>query len=500
LTYISVNFIYFLIIFLLAYSMIPQQRIKKLLLLAGNLCFYWWAGKAALAIIIGSAVVVYACARGVDWVYAGYRQKAPELSPPDRLGLFKEYKKKSIYIVAGALALLLGFLIYVKAGRYLGWEKNNRLLIVPLGISYYTLSMVGYLIDIYRDKVKCERNILSFMTCVTFFPHIIQGPISRYDKLLQQINNLPGFEYERLCNGLQLMLWGYLKKLVLADTLYLYTTNVFSNLSGYRLVNIVVAMVLYAVQLYADFSGCIDIVSGIAQIMGINLEKNFERPFFSQSAGEFWRRWHISLGQWFKDYIYMPIATASWFKGITKKIRKSRGRQWGIIISVTVPSLAVWVMTGIWHGTGLDYILWGLYWGSIIILSEILDNWYGKIRDRLGLSKENLFLRVFRMGRTFGFYCVGLLINTRSSVAYVDGNLERTVWENGIIIIGPMVLLAVECLQEKFHKQGKTIRGFLGKQRIVVRWTIYLAALMALAVFGRFGVGYDADTFIYASF
>lgn len=506
-TYISVNFIYFLIVFLLIYSIVPNTKVKQALVLAGNLCFYYWAGKSALVIVLGSALVVYLGTRIIDKTYAGYRAEATGMDPIDKVNLLKKYKKKSIYAVLGVVLALLAIFAYVKVGRYLGLNSVEltqfslgKNIIVPVGLSYYTLSMIGYLVDVYHDKVPCEKNIFTFLTCVTYFPHIIQGPISRYGKLMEQLKALPAFNYERMCAGLQLMLWGYLKKLVLADTIYLYTTSVFSNVAGYSIKSIAVATVLYAIQLYADFSGCIDISTGIAEVMGIKLDKNFVRPFFSTGAGEFWRRWHISLGVWFKEYIYMPIATASWFKKVVKKIRKSRGRQWGIIVSVAIPSLAVWLLTGIWHGTGIDYIVWGLYWGIIIIFSEIMADKYEKVKAKLHIKDEALWYRIFKTLRTFLIYCMGLYIIIESSVAYVAGNITRTNTENLIIVLGTIFLIGAECFAEYLSKKGETIRSFIAKKHLVIRWTIYFAGLLILIIYGRFGIGYNADTFIYAGF
>lgn len=506
-SYISVNFIYFLIVFLTLYSVVKKQSLKLIILLAGNIYFYYMAGKGALLIILCSAVIVFFGARWIDNIYSEYRGEAEKLTPPEKLKLFSEYKKRTKPIVGGIILLLLAVFTYVKLGKFWGWQETTltelslgESMIVPLGLSYYTLSLVGYLFDVYRDKISGERNVISFVTCVTFFPHIIQGPISKYDKLLAQLKNLPPFSYEGMCYGLQLMAWGYLKKLVLADTLSLYTSQVFTGAIETSVIIIVVATILYAVQLYADFSGCIDIVTGVSQVMGIRLDKNFNQPFFSRSAGEFWRRWHISLGVWFKEYIYMPIATASWFKNLVKKIRKKHGRQWGIVCSVAVPSFAVWILTGIWHGTGLDYVLWGLYWGILIIVSEIIQDKYKAWKELFHIKEEAFWYKVFTMARTFGLYCIGLAIIIPGSFAAVTGEVTRSALDNAVILIGVILFGAIEILLECFHSKGLSLRQYIAKQNIVIRWVIYFGAIFALVALGKFGIGYNADAFIYAGF
>jgi D-alanyl-lipoteichoic acid acyltransferase DltB (MBOAT superfamily) len=468
-----------------------------MILLAGSLCFYIRAGGEALFVVLGTALLVYGATRLIDKIYTPYREEAAVLTPPQRIKLFATYKKKTKWVLYATLFFVVGFFSLVKIQRYF-WPGG--VLIVPLGLSYYTLSMVGYLLDVYREKTACEKNVFHFVTAVTFFPHIVQGPVSRYDGLMKQIKALPAFEYERACFGLQLMLWGYLKKLVLADTIALYTTSIFSSVREFSIAGVALAVLLYAVQLYADFSGCIDIVSGISQVAGIELDKNFNRPFFSKSAGEFWRRWHISLGTWFKDYIYIPIATASGFKNLVKKVRKKMGRQWGVILSVSVPSLAVWILTGLWHGTGLDYMLWGLYWGAILIFSEIFSDGFAKLRAKLHIDENAKAYALFRMARTFLIYCGGLMIIIPGSFANATGYIQRTLTDNCIIVIGVLVLASVEIMQEVLHNKGMHIRSFIAQYPLIVRWSVYLLAVALLLIYGRFGSGFDADTFIYAGF
>lgn len=506
-SYISVNFIYFLIVFLLLYSIMKNQSWKLSILLAGNLFFYYMAGKENVLIILFSALLVFCGAVWIDRIYAGYRQIAGDMTPPERLKLFAEYKRRTRRIVGGIVILLLAVFAYVKLGRFWGWQEISlaefsfdKSVIVPLGLSYYTLSLVGYLLDVYHDRISCEKNIFYFVSCVTFFPHIIQGPISKYDKLLAQLRALPPFDYESLCYGLQLMLWGYLKKLVLADTLALYTVQILPYWWAYTKGYVLVAVVLYAIQLYADFSGCIDIVTGISQAMGIRLDKNFDHPFFSRSAGEFWRRWHISLGVWFKEYIYMPIATAGWFKNMTKKVRKKHGRQWGVVLSVAVPSFAVWILTGIWHGTGLDYILWGLYWGVLIISSEILKDKFSAWKSLLHIREDARWYEIFTMVRTFCFYCVGLAIIIPGSFKNASADVTRSMQDNVVIVAGVFSFFVIELVLECLHRRGLSLRRYIAEKNIVIRWAFYFGAIFVLLYLGKIGAGYNADAFIYAGF
>lgn len=312
-TYLSVRFILFLICFFIIYFIAPGIRLKQICILTGNCLFYLASGIDGFMLLLGTSIVAYGSSRLIEKKYASYYIEAERLDIPQQVRLFSGYKKKMRPFLLVSLLMIMGVLFCVKLGRYFMWTESG-LLIVPIGLSYYTLSITGYLIDIYAGRLLPEHNFLKFFTCVSYFPHIMQGPISRYDRLLKQMESLQSFSYDRMCRGLCFIIWGLFKKLVLADTLSLYTVEVFKKTADFAFAHIILAIIFYAVQLYADFSGCMDIVSGISNIIGIELDRNFACPFFSKSAAEFWRRWHITLGLWFRDYIYLPIANASWLK------------------------------------------------------------------------------------------------------------------------------------------------------------------------------------------
>lgn len=393
-SYNTVEFIFFLTVFLIIYWIMPNVKLRQAVILIGNLVFYWFAGWECLLLVVLTAIVVYGASRLMERIYAGFEIEKAGLTPKDRTVLFAKYKKRCLKFVLIGTIIVLGILVYIKIGRLLSWQEAESLsmllqpktILVPLGISYYTFSSVGYLLDIYWNKVKCEHNFLKLFLCITYFPIIVQGPITRYDKLIKQFDQLPAFDYERVCHGIQLMLWGYFKKLVIADRISLYTNTVFDNVGYYAGVEIVLAVIFDAIQIYADFSGCMDIVRGAAQGMGVTLDLNFKQPFFSKSAAEFWRRWHITLGAWFKDYVYMPIAMNPHFMKWTMNIRKKCGARMGQIASTAIPLIIVWLLTGLWHGTGKDYVAWGIYWGGLIILSSILTPELKKLTQALKID------------------------------------------------------------------------------------------------------------------
>lgn len=421
-----------------------------------------------------------------------------------------------------ALSLVVGVLVYCKFAEILSdilWQvftlDISWNVVVPLGISYYTFSSVGYLLDVYWKKAEHIGNYFKFLLCVLYFPQLVQGPIARYNRLEKELFMEHLFDYKQVCFGLQLMLYGYAKKMILADRLSLYTSAVFGNLQSYEGLVILVAVFASVFQLYMDFSGCMDIVCGASQIFGIKLDQNFQHPFFSTSTAEFWRRWHITLGTWFKDYVYMPVAVSKWLIKLITKIRNTFGKRAAKIVNTAVPLLIVWLLTGIWHGTGWNYVVWGLYYGTIIICSTLLAERYKKLADFLHIDRTTKLYRIFQMVRTFFVFAGGRLItapgtleNAWTAVKQMIGSFNPWIFWDGtlygmgldykdwcVVVIGLLLVRQISILQEK-----GSVREMIARRNIVLRWMVYYGAFFAILIFGMYGAGYNASDFIYGNF
>lgn len=523
-TYNSLQFILFFAAFLILYLLMPRVRLRQAVILIGNIIFYKLAGGFnMLAVLIGTSLVVYVTGRIIEHIYAGCETKKEGLTPKEAAALFAGYKKRAKKFLLLAFFVILGILFYVKLGKLFGFKEVARIsqlfalkrILVPLGISYYTFSSVGYLLDIYWKKAKCEHDYFKLLVCMTYFPHIVQGPIGRYDKLLKQFGELPGFSYERVCFGLQRMLWGFFKKMVVADRLTLYTAAVFAAPESFAGFEVLLAAVLCAAELYADFSGCMDIVIGAAETMGVALEENFKRPFFSKSAAEFWRRWHITLGAWFKDYVYMPIAMSPRFMKASVNVRKKRGNRAGQIFSSAIPLAIVWILTGLWHGTGADYIAWGCYWGVLIILGAVLAPDFKKWTERLRIDTGSFGWRLFQMLRTYFLFVIGRMFTVTGSLqgfaALVRGLFkEHRVWalfdgslythgldyKNFCVALAGILLIWISDMLGEHMR----IREALAKQPLVLRWLVYYGGIVLVLIFGMYGASYDASSFVYGGF
>ena len=522
--YNSITFLLFFSVFLILYLVQRTVRMRKLILLIGNLFFYTYAGDGSyLLIILLTSLIVYLTALFMGGIYGRFEKQSSELTKKERRAALITYKRLCFPILLIGLFFVLGFLFYTKIGGLLKWERVDSLadlrlsaVIVPLGLSYYTFSSVGYLLDVFWRKTTADRNYINVLLGISFFPTIVQGPIARYADLLPQFESLPGFDYRRVAFGVQRMIFGAMKKLVVADRLSIYSGAVFGSLPDYAGVEVFLAVLANAVSLYADFSGCMDIVIGAAECIGITLPENFRQPFFAKNAAEFWRRWHITLGAWFRDYVYMPIAMNPRFIKAGGFIRKKIGKRASAAFSTAVPLLVTWFLTGLWHGTGTDYIVWGLYWGILILIGSVFTPEFKKLTALLRIDPDSFGFRLFQMIRTFLLFGIGRMITaagefkgfflavhrlfaeTRFWVLFNDSlythGLERK--EFYVALFGIALIFLTDYLRER----GYHLRESLGRQFLPLRWTLYIALILFVIVFGMYGSAFDAASFAYGAF
>ena len=320
------------------YACPPPRRWQ--LLLGANLLFYAVLCPAALPVLAGSSFLVWWCGRRTA--------------------------KKPVFLAGLAAALLpLALLKYLPAA--LGWQGT---LANALGIGYFTLQLVSYLCDVRRGRILPEEKYARLLCYASFFLSITQGPFNRYDALMPQLDRPTVWNTDRVWRGVQRSAWGYFKKLAVADRAAVVVDAVFANPAAFDRTQLLLGGVLFTVQLYADFSGCMDIVQGISELFGITLEKNFDHPFTSRSVAEWWRRWHITLCQWMKDYVYFPLAVSPHLIKVGGKLKKRFNAKVGKAFVTIVTIGVVWLLTGLWHGASWNFILWGLYFAAWLILER----------------------------------------------------------------------------------------------------------------------------------
>lgn len=503
---------------------------RWIVLLLGSICFYVVAGAVKfLPFIVFTSAVVWLCARQIGRLYEEQEKalKAEGLDRNAKKEIREKYKNKAKQYLLLALILCVGILCVTKftkyAVRYLNLISqalngtqpfSAAWLLVPLGISYYTFSTVGYLLDVYWKRYTYENNFLRFFLYAIYFPHIVQGPISRYNLLGQELKKELRFDSRRVVFGMELMIWGFFKKLVIADRLNLFVSTVYNGQSRAGSIYLL-AMFFDAIQIYTDFSGYTDIVRGASQIFGVELEQNFNHPFFSKTVPEFWRRWHMTLGGWFKDYVYYPCTISHFMKQLNKKTKKSMSERGSRFVTVVIPVFLTWVLTGLWHGTGKTYLCWGLYYGTLITISSAFQPEFEKLTKVLRIRTDTFSWQLFRMVRTFCCFMGGRVLTSPGSLHntlmvvknmikyfhswyFFDGTM-LTFGIDGpqMVLIGVCILIlwAVSMMQERF-----SVREKLAEQNIVFRWIIIMAALFAVIIFGIYGIGYDASAFLYAQY
>ena len=474
--FLSLTFAVFFMISVICYYAVPKKMRWGVLLLS-SIIFYVWSVPYLLIYLLFSAVTTFAYGKWAE------QHKA-------------HGKGALALVIAANLTVLLFVKFYPLGQAKLNLPALN--IIMPMGISFYTLQVIAYCVDVYKGKTEAQQNVFKYLLFVSFFPQILQGPIPRYNQLKEQLFEGPAFDYRTVKFGFQLILWGMFLKMVIADRSAIFVNAVFPEYHLYEGTVLAVAAVLYSVQLYTDFLGCVCIAMGAAQVYGIELQTNFERPYMAVSIKDFWRRWHISLSSWLRDYVYIPLGGN----------RKGKLRRY-------INLMLTFLVSGIWHGSGLQYILWGLMQGGYQVSGEVLEPIRKKVRNVLKINETSVFYILWQRTCTFVLITISWVIFRSANLRAGLSMLKRMVtdftpwvlfdgrlYEFGIsshsfiaLILCILVMMVVE------HQQEKTpIRELLECQHIIVRWSIYLAAIAVVAVLGVYGPGYSATQFLYGQF
>lgn len=529
---LSVSFMALLAGVLIFYYLFPQRH-RWIVLLCASTIFYLAAGAGSFVYMLITSVAVYAATLYMQRVADEQKAyfKANKLSREEKAAVKKKNRKKRKAALLAALFVSLGLLCFFKYYHFAleqfnlvaGWfglarAKDAMRLIVPLGISFYTFQSVGYLADVYSEHVKPQKNYFRLLLFISFFPQITQGPISAYESLSETLYAGNRADEKNLIWGLQRLLWGFMKKMVIANTLAQSTSVLFEHYESYAGVAVLLGAFLYLIQLYADFSGYMDMMCGFCQMLGIRLTENFNRPFFAKSVQEYWRRWHISLGVWFRKYVYYPIGVSSWNLKFSKICKKKLGKHAANCLPPTVALLATWFLTGLWHGASWGYIIWGLLNGLFIILSLWLAPVYERSREILHITDSSKFWKIVRILRTFTIVAllevlpeVGTLSEGFNFWACIFANwrIPATIAEllpfvhlrNFNKLIG--FLAAMGCLLLLFIasllQRRKPVREYFNALPVWLQIILLAALVMLIASFG-IQASWGAEGFMYANF
>lgn len=519
---LSLEFLVLMAALLAVHYCLPV-RFRWCSLLAASLVFYGFAGWSGMAYLGGVTLLTW-----LGGLYMG-RCRAMEkaaLTEGDKAEAWRREQKRKRWLFWTVL-LVIGGMVFIKYADliHLGanalyialTESRTPLtamqLIVPLGLSYFTFQSVGYVVDCARSKVQLEKNPLKYLLFLSFFPQITQGPITTYKQLMPQLLSPARFEPVAFVSGFQLALWGYFKKLVLADRLAPVTETIAKGTDqpGWL---ILLGVALYAIRLYADFSGGMDVIRGAAKMLGVDVAENFRRPFFSTNVAEYWRRWHISLGTWFRSYLFYPLTTSRFGLALSKLGQRLFGKKVGRMLPGVVATFVIFFLIGVWHTANWNAVIYGAYFGVMLSLALLMEPLFKKLRMLLHISAKAWWWKAISLVRTWGLTLLAqyfaftagpeqswaLLTGTFQNWSFVKAGEALTALmvslEWYIALAAMVIVLIIDLLCER----GVDVNGKLAKGTLLIRWPVLIMLIVVILVFGCYGSGFDGAAFLYTQF
>ncbi|MBO7600685.1 MAG: MBOAT family protein [Lachnospiraceae bacterium] len=500
----SVGFLAFTAVSIIIYYIVPK-RFQWWVLLADSLIFYFLNSVAyTFVYLLVSVISVYFAAL--------YFEKHDKGKKPVLV--------LTIVLNAGLLAVLKYTNLAINTVSFIrersgGEALKNVKWYASLAISFYTLQIIAYLLDNYWGVAEREKNPLKLLLFASYFPQMISGPISRHSELAPQFFKEHSFDYEKVTRGMRRCAFGIAKKVIVADRLAVFVSVLFSDPDTYSGIWAVIAAVLFVIQLYFDFSGCMDIVLGVSLSFGIELTENFKAPFLSRSIQEFWQRWHITLGAWLKAYIMYPILKTDAFSNMAAGCKKRFGKQ-GKKIPSYIAMLAVWFLMGLWHGNSWKYVVGeGLWFWLIIVLGQVFEPLFKKLKNALHIKEESVLFNTFRVVRTVLLYSFGMIFFNAKSLEASFYMISRMFVQSSFIgglkslydeafasfggfdaFFAVLLMFALQIYADFKIYAGKDVQEAVTKRPLVLRWILYFALVLLIITEGAFG----QSTFIYFGF
>lgn len=532
-SFTSTAFILFAALTILIYYIVPK-RVQWVVLLVASLGFYasydlWFLPFLGLTITSTwlFALIIHKKAKTAEDYLATHKEDMTK----DQRKAYKASAKRARqpYLVVGLVLnfAILGVLKYT--GFVLG-EINSLIslfggagstlqipkLLLPLGISFYIFRSTAYLIDVYWGKISPQTNIAKYALFVSYFPAVIQGPICRYSQLSDQFFTPHKAQWAHLSEGFLRVLWGFFKKVVIADTAMIAVGSIIANPQGLDGMYSFLLIILYSAVIYGDFTGGIDITIGLARMMGLTLAENFDHPFSSKSTQEYWNRWHITMGSYFNDYIFNPLSVSNGMTKLGKWCKAHMGKKFAMRVPVFLATIITWFLTGLWHGASWNFIVWGLLNGMVILISRELSPLYAKFHKRFPKLKENTFYGAFCCVRTFMlmgsirildcYRSVSVTAKSFASIFYDFaswGDLAGGVWLDKLgVNVAQCVVVALSVVVVFFVSRRSKTKPVLTE--VASSPWLYSAVcgllVLSILLLGSYGLGFSAGDFIYTQF
>lgn len=517
---LSIEFLIFVVLSLGVYYVLPLKWRWMDLLVASVVFFLYGCGVGLTSVMLAMMLLAWA---------AGYSfEKLDQASKEGHFASEKAQKIKRNILVGTILVEALVLILYKDLQFFtdnisrianligINLSLETPQWIAPLAISYWTLMLISYLLDIAWGLTKAEKNPCKVLLYTIYFPQMTSGPFTRFREISPLLLKGHRFEYENFCFGLQRILWGIFKNLVISERLSILVNTLYSDYEAYSGLFVVIAAVCYVLQLYTNFSGSMDIVIGVSQLFGVQLPENFHTPFYSTSLSEVWRRWHMTLGFWIKDYILYPVLKSKLIQQFARFCKKRFGKKVAKTLPTQVGLIVPWFFIGFWHGGSWKYICAsGLFFYIMIVGGQLLQPIFDRIKALLKINTECFSWVLFSRIRTFILFTmsvsVGRALSLKHGIAMwkqcfaefnfhilFDGSLANIGLDKPdlmVLVVSLLVLFVISLLQQK-----GSVREMLARQNLVFRWGVILALIFSILIFGYYGPGYDATSFIYGQF
>lgn len=493
----SMNYLFFFPIVVLLYYAFPN-KVKMYWLLIVSYYFYLsWNFKYGLLILIVT-ILTFICGLTIGRLNSRHKKG--------------KSRWQEIVIIGICIAINVGILFFFKYSSFFANNLNLLLknlglksqlrsfdIILPVGISFYIFQTIGYIIDVFRGDVVAEKNFFRYALFVSFFPQLVAGPIERSKNLLKEFYIHNKFDVNNVKAGLLTMAYGLFMKIVVADNIAMVINPIFENPDSYSGMMLIYATILFAFQIYCDFNGYTQIAIGSANVLGFKLSQNFNSPYIGTSVKDFWRRWHISLTSWFRDYLYIPLGGSK--KGILRK---------------QINTLIVFACSGLWHGAAWHYVIWGCLNGIFSILEDLGQPYLSKVCNTLKIKKDTIAYSIFQRVRTFIIIDFTWLFFRATSLSVAIKMLSkmfadfRIEWllnfefvdaytdTYSLMVVNVSILIVI--LVDIAKYLGKNVGEIIFKQQIFFRWTIYALILLMILYWGGYGADYEQTQFIYFQF
>ena len=495
----SLEFLLFFPLVLMIYYLIPI-RYRYLWLLFASYFFYMCWNVRYILLLMTSTVVTFISGLLIEKVKQSEEDDAKKNKSKKMIVFFCAFINLTILFYFKYANFAIDMLTHIFGLLNIQLNIPSVDVLLPVGISFYTFQALSYTVDVYRDEIKAEKNIFRYALFVSFFPQLVAGPIERSKNLLRQLEDPKPFNYEKARDGFLLMLWGYFVKMAVADRISIFVNVVYGDPKTYPGFLLVMATVLFAMQIYCDFYGYSTIAVGAAKFLGVDLMENFNAPYLSFSIAEFWRKWHISLTSWFRDYLYIPLGGNR--KG---KLRKH------------LNIMIVFLVSGLWHGADLTYVIWGALNGFYQVIGDLLRPVRNKLIEVMHVNRDSYLHKGLQLLVTFTLVCFSWIffraenlnkaIEVISSIFSVHNFIdvlknrsfyycELDFYNFWFMFLAIFIVLFVDVCKNK----NIVIRNHIIAQKDLIRWLIIALSICAILLFGVWGPAFDQSQFIYFQF